>query len=78
MNSQGYDDGPTRGGKWGCAVAALIGGPLFLFLMLIDSLGDCPPDVDCGKGVWTHVVLPTMLVTIPVGLIIRWVVNRRG
>lgn len=72
-----YRGGGTLGGKWGCGLAALFGLPVLFFLVLLDSLGDCVPDVQCHKGFWLWVVLPTMLVAAPVGFGVRWLVNRR-
>ena len=59
-------------------MAALVGAPLFFFLMLADALDDCAPDVTCHKGFWLIVVLPTVLVAVPIGLGTRWLVNRRS
>jgi hypothetical protein len=78
MSDHGYDDGPTRGGKWGCAAAAIVGAPIFFFLMLVDALGDCAPDAPCGKGFWEHVLAPSALIALAVGLGVRWIVNSRG
>lgn len=78
VSDNGYVGGPTRGGKWGCALAALVGVPVGIFLMIVDALGDCAPDVSCGKGFWTHVALPTLIVVIAVGLPVRWLLNRRS
>ena len=72
----GYRGGPTPGGKWGCVAAAAIGAPLFSFLILVDSLGDCAPDADCGKGFLRYVALPTLIVILPVGFGVRAAINR--
>ena len=50
MSDHGYDDGPTRGGKWGCAVAAIVGAPIFFFLMLVDALVIALPTPHAGRG----------------------------
>ena len=76
MDDGGYQGGNTRGGKWGCAVAGLVGLPIFILLVLADALGDCAPDTPCHHGFWTMVVLPTLLAAVPVGLLVRWLVNR--
>jgi hypothetical protein len=47
VENRGYDSGGTVGGKWGCAVSALVGIPLFSGALLISSMGHCAPDVDC-------------------------------
>ncbi len=77
MEDGGYRGGATPGGKWGCAAAALIGVPLFFWLTLINSLGDCAPDAACHGSFWTEAVLPTALVAGIVGLSVRWLVNRK-
>ena len=61
----------------GLRAAALVGLPVFFFLVLLDSLGDCVPDVQCHKGFWLWVVLPTVLVAAPIGFGVRRLVNRR-
>jgi hypothetical protein len=78
MNGAGYNGGSTSGGRWGCGLAAIIGAPLFFFLLLADALGDCAPDTVCHKGFLSMVVLPTILIAAPVGLLTRWLVNRRS
>lgn len=77
MSGSGYRGGTTPGGKWGCAFAALAGAPLFFFLVLMEALGDCVPDAACHKGFLLMVVLPTILIATPIGLVVRWLVNRR-
>lgn len=77
MDEGRYRGGGTPGGKWGCGLAALFGLPVFFFLVLLDSLGDCVPDVQCHKGFWLWVVLPTVLVAAPIGFGVRRLVNRR-
>ncbi|MEO5773250.1 MAG: hypothetical protein ABIQ32_03915 [Sphingomicrobium sp.] len=78
MSEDGYVGAPTKGGKWGCALAALVAVPIGIFLMIVDALGDCAPDVPCGKGFWVHVALPTIVIAILVGLPVRWLLNRRN
>jgi hypothetical protein len=51
---------------------------LFAVFILIDSLGDCALDVDCHKGFWSNVALPTIAVGLIIALLIRAVVNRFG
>jgi hypothetical protein len=67
--------GTSRGGKWGLIIAALVGVPLFFFLMLMDALGDCAPDTNCRHGFFPIVLLPTLLVTIPIFLAVRFAIN---
>lgn len=78
MSDSRYKGGSTRGGRWGCALAALFGIPVFMFATLVASLGDCMPDVECHPGFWLEVVLPTALIATPIGLGVRWLVNRRS
>ena len=71
-----YRGAGTLGGKMGCGAAALIGGPLFFVLMLVDSLGDCVPNTSCHKSFVTGVVFPTLLIALPIWLLVRVLVNR--
>lgn len=57
----GYHSLP-RGDKWGCLTAAIVGAPLFLFLFLLDALGDCAPDTSCRKGFISMVLLPSLVI----------------
>jgi hypothetical protein len=34
---EGYQGGGTPGGKWGCGLAALVGGPLLGFVILLSA-----------------------------------------
>jgi len=76
MAGEGYDGGFTRGGRLGCSVAAIVGTPLFAFLLLADSLGDCDPGTDCHQGFLLHVLLPSVLIASAAGLVVRILVNR--
>ena len=76
MDESGYRGGGTPGGKWGCALAAFFGLPVFSFCVLLASLGDCEPGVQCHKGFWLAVLLPTGLVAAPIGFGTRWLINR--
>jgi hypothetical protein len=78
MSNGRYKGGGTRGGRWGCALAALFGIPVFMMATVVASLGDCMPDVECHPGFWLEVVLPTVLVAVPIGLGVRWWVNRNA
>jgi len=49
-----------------------------MFATLVASLGDCMPDVECHPGFWLEVFLPTLVVAVPIGLGVRWLVNRRS
>jgi hypothetical protein len=65
----------SKGTKWGFMAAILIGVPLFLFLIMMDALGDCAPDTDCRKGFLSVVFLPALLVTIPIFMVVRVAIN---
>ena len=67
--------GATVEGRWGCIASALVGVPVFVFLLLADALGDCAPDTACKKGFLTQVLLPTAVIAIGVGLLVRWAVK---
>jgi hypothetical protein len=68
--------GLSKGSKWGFTAAMLVGAPLFLFLIWVDALGDCEPNTSCRHGFLPMVLLPTLLVTIPIFLTIRYAINR--
>ena len=76
MNDSRYRSGRTAGDKWGCGLAAIVACPLFFFLVLVQALGDCVPDLPCHKSFWLMVVSPTVLVGTAVGLGVRWLANR--
>jgi hypothetical protein len=76
MDDSSYKGGGTPGGRWGCAAAALIGAPVFIMLTVVDALGDCVPGARCSKGLWSHVVLPTAIVAVVVGVSVGWIVGR--
>lgn len=44
---------------WG----ALVGVPVFLFLLGLDALGNCTPGSGCRHGFWLMVALPSLTVT---------------
>lgn len=75
MSDERYQGGGTRGGKWGCALAALFGIPVFCSSVVLASLSDCVPGSQCHEGFWLAVILPTVLVTEPVGFGVRWLMN---
>lgn len=63
--------------KWGCLAAALIGVPVFLFLLGMDALGDCAPDASCRKGFLLMVLAPSSLVTLLVFGVVRRLARKR-
>jgi hypothetical protein len=76
VSDSGYRGGTTAASKWGCATAAIIGVPLFCFLILVDALGDCIPEADCKKGFLLFVVAPTFVVAAVLFLAVRFIVNK--
>ncbi len=77
MDESRYKGGGTPGGKWGCAMSALFGLPVFFLTVLISSLGDCAPDIPCHKASLPLALLLTLVVALPIGLAVRWLVNRK-
>jgi hypothetical protein len=69
-------NGLAGGEKWGCAVAALVAVPLFLFLLAVDAVGDCAPDSGCTKGFWTNVLLPSAMIVTLIFFGVRWAIGR--
>ena len=57
-------------------VSSAVAPEVSLVLILVDSLGDCAPDADCGKGFLRYVALPTLIVILPVGFGVRAAINR--
>ena len=80
MNDSEYRGGLAAHDVWGCAVASLVGLPIFGYLTLVDAIGDCASGTDCHKGFWSNVGLPTALVLAVVFLSVRWAAKalRRG
>ena len=72
---QGYHGRGSRAGKWGCFATALVGAPLFMFLLIGDALGDCEPDTSCKHGFVSQVLLPTLVVAAVVGFAVWAAVN---
>lgn len=75
MSDNGYQDGWAPEMKWGCIAAAMVGLPIFCFLLLRDALGDCAPDIPCGKGFLSQVLLPSSLSAIVSGLLVFGVIK---
>ena len=78
MNESGYDGGGTKGGKFGCALAAILGGPLVAAPFLADALGDCVPGASCRTGPdWVFVAFAVLSACL-IGFGSRWLINRVG
>jgi hypothetical protein len=81
MHNGGYRGGPTTGGKWGCALSAIVGVPLIFFSFIISALGDCLPDVPCKHGLIWQLFLLSILIAGGVGLgsraAINWFLKKR-
>ena len=75
MNDDGYQGGLPRGSRWGCAAALFVAGPLGLFLLIADALGDCIPEHPCSKSFLLNVALPTIIAALVTGYSVRSVVG---
>jgi hypothetical protein len=75
MSDDRYKGGSTVESRWGCGAAALVGIPVFAFLFLAEVLGDCAPDTACKKGFLSQVALPTLVVSVVVGLVVYWAIR---
>jgi len=42
-----------------------------MFLLFAEALGDCAPDETCRKDFLTQVLLPSVIVAIGIGLLVR-------
>lgn len=73
MGADGYKNGGTVGGRWGCALSALIGLPMLNFGLIVASMGDCVPDEKCTSG--QTLLLSAIGITIAVGLGSRAAIN---
>lgn len=74
MTQDGYKGGATIGGKWGCALAAIVGVPLLGLALLINALGDCFNHCH-PKQDWTMFGAALVIAGV-VGLTTRVLVNR--
>jgi hypothetical protein len=72
----GRYNGPAAPEKWGCAAAAVVGVPLFLFLLLSDALGDCEPSPTCHHGFMRMVLAPSVVAITLLFLATRAIVRR--
>ena len=82
MEPSGYRSGATAGGKWGCALAAVLGVPLIGVAFLAGVLGDCLDQEPCGHGIIWELMVPAILIPVAVGLgarvLINWYRSRRN
>ena len=80
MSTHDYPSGTTLGGKLGCLAAALVGLPIFGAAEFLWFYGDCFDSERCHQGEayrWIVVILLTVAVAAPVGLLTRKLVNAR-
>ena len=77
-----YRNGTTLGGKIGCGMAALVGMLLIGGVVILSSLGDCAPGVECHSGLDWPLLGGAVAITAAVGFGIRsltnWVAGRWG
>lgn len=73
MNDGRYRGGGTIGGKVGCAFAAIAGCPLLGAALIIASMGQCAPDVECIPN-W-QLFSGAFIVTAVVGFTCRAAIN---
>ena len=72
--------GTTLGGKLGCLAGALVGLPVLGTLMFLAFYGDCFDSEQCHRGEglrFLAIIVLTLAVAIPVGLLTRKLVNGR-
>lgn len=81
MTGSRYESGVTTGGKWGCALSAVVGFPLIGLVVLASALGDCVPDTSCNRGLAWWLLVPAVMIAMAVGFgaraLVNWLVSRR-
>ena len=68
----------TLGGKLGCLAASVVGLPIFSVLLFLAFYGDCFDSEQCHRGEGLRfllVIVLTLGVAVPVGLLTRKFVN---
>ena len=75
MSHEGYKGGATAGGYWGIAAAAVVATPIFLFQLLVNTLGCEGAGPDCGMD-GVVVLAPPAIAGLAAFWIVRTVVNR--
>ncbi|WP_333570903.1 hypothetical protein [Sphingomonas sp.] len=73
--NEGYKSGGTPGGKWGCALAAIVGVPLLGLIILLSAWGDCASDVSCHHDPNWLLILAALATAAVVGFISRALIN---
>lgn len=80
--NEGYQGGGTPGGKWGCALAALVGLPLLGFVTILGALGDCDSDAPCHHNLDWLLFLAALAIAALVGFgsraLINYIIRRRA
>lgn len=72
----GYRGSGTAGGKWGCALAVVVGGPLLGLAVLVSALCDCIPDARCNHDLQWWLILGALAITLAIGVAGRALINR--
>lgn len=76
MSNKRYNGGgPTVQGIWACIAGALVGAPVFIFLLIAHTIGDCMPDEDCKPSTLIYVVLPSLVAGFVAALTTWWAVR---
>ncbi|PZU09690.1 hypothetical protein [Sphingomonas sp.] len=75
MSEDGYRGGGTLGGRWGCALSAVVGLPLIAGVFVLAALGDCAPGVECHRGPNWRLLAGAILIAIGIGFGTRLFVN---
>jgi hypothetical protein len=71
----GQEGAGTVGGKWGCALSALVGLPLIGFAVLTSTLGDCLPEDACDRSLDWRLIGAALAIAAVVGFGSRAIIN---
>jgi hypothetical protein len=71
----GYEVAGTAGGKWGCALSALVGLPLLGLAILAATLGDCLPEDPCEKSLDGGLISAALAIAAVVGFGSKAIIN---
>lgn len=80
MDDGGYKGSGTTGGKYGCAVSALVDLPLMALMMFFSFYGHCGPGERCHDNEgwrFAGILAVVAVVAGAVGLLTRHMINRR-